>query len=193
VLAQPIVELLLEYDRFTSHDTASTAAALMFYAPGLVGYSAVKIASPSFYSLGNSRIPATVSVASVGLNLALNIMLVRVMGYRGLALGTAIAAIFNASTLLVLLSRRLDGLDERRLLVALAKILVASALMGATSFYTAQWLTGVLPSSEWYWRAVRVFTAIGAGVLVLMASARLLAIAEFNDAVGGVTRRLVRR
>ena len=37
VLAQPIVELLLEYDRFTAHDTASTAAALMFYAPGLRG------------------------------------------------------------------------------------------------------------------------------------------------------------
>jgi putative peptidoglycan lipid II flippase len=193
VLAQPIVELLLEYDRFTAHDTASTAAALMFYAPGLVGYSAVKIASPSFYSLGNSRIPATVSVASVGVNLVLNIMLVRVMGYRGLALGTAIAAIFNASTLLVLLSRRLDGLDERRLFVAFAKILVASALMGATSFYTAQWLAGALPSPEWYWRAVRVFGAITAGVLVLMASARLLAIAEFNDAVSGVTRRLVRR
>jgi putative peptidoglycan lipid II flippase len=193
VLAQPIVELLLEYDRFTPHDTASTAAALMFYAPGLVGYSAVKIASPSFYSLGNSRIPATVSVASVGVNLGLNIILVQVMGYRGLALGTAIAAIFNASTLLILLSRRLDGLDERRLLVAFAKILVASALMGATSFYTAQWLAGVLPSPEWYWRAVRVFAAIAAGVLVLMASARLLAIAEFNDAVSGVTRRLVRR
>jgi putative peptidoglycan lipid II flippase len=193
VLAQPIVELLLEYDRFTAHDTVSTAAALMFYAPGLVGYSAVKIASPSFYSLGNSRIPATVSVASVGVNLVLNIMLVRVMGYRGLALGTAIAAIFNASTLLILLSRRLDGLDGRRLLVAFTKILVASALMGATSFYTAQWLAGALPSPEWYWRAVRVFSAIAAGVLVLMASARLLAIAEFNDAVSGVTRRLVRR
>ena len=35
VLAQPIVELLLEHGRFTAHDTAATAAALMFYAPGL--------------------------------------------------------------------------------------------------------------------------------------------------------------
>ena len=30
----------------------------MFYSPGLVGYSAVKIASPSFYSMGDSRTPA---------------------------------------------------------------------------------------------------------------------------------------
>ncbi len=44
------------------HDTAATAAALIFYAPGLLGYSAVKIASPSFYALDDSRTPVIVSV-----------------------------------------------------------------------------------------------------------------------------------
>ncbi len=165
----------------------------MFYSPGLLGYSAVKIASPSFYSMGDSRTPATVSVMSIGVNLALNIVLVRVMGYRGLALGTAIAALFNASTLLYLLSRRLDGLDQRRIAVSFGKILVASVLMGAASYFAAEWLADVLPSSAWYWRAVRVSSAIGAGLLVLMGSARLLAIAEFNDAVSLVTKRFVRR
>jgi putative peptidoglycan lipid II flippase len=193
VLAQPIIELLLEYGRFTPHDTSATAAALMFYSPGLLGYSAVKIASPSFYSMGDSRTPATVSVASIGVNLALNIMLVQIMGYRGLALGTAIAALFNASSLLYLLGRRLDGLDRRRITVAFSKILVASLLMGAASYFVALWLANALPSQDWYWRAVRVSGAIGAGVLVLMGSARALAIAEFNDALSQVTRRFVRR
>ena len=193
VLAHPIVELLLERNMFTPQDTAATAAALIFYSPGLLGYSAVKIASPSFYSMGDSRTPATVSVLSIGINLALNIMLVRDMGYRGLALGTAIAAIFNASVLLYLLSRRLDGLDGRRIAVSLGKILVASVLMGAAWYFAAQWLADLLPGKDWYWRAVRVSTAIGAGVLVLMGSARLLAIAEFNDALASVTRRLGRR
>ena len=193
VLAHPIVELLLERNMFTPNDTAATAAALIFYSPGLLGYSAVKIASPSFYSLGDSRTPAAVSVLSIAVNLALNIMLVRVMGYRGLALGTAIAAVFNASALLYLLGRRLDGLDGRRIAVSLGKILVASLLMGAASYYAAVWLADALPSGNWHWKAVRVSGAIGAGVLVLMASARVLAIAEFNDALSSVTRRLGRR
>ena len=51
VLAHPIVSLLLERGRFGPDDTAATAAALICYAPGLIGYSAVKIASPSFYAL----------------------------------------------------------------------------------------------------------------------------------------------
>src|SRR6185295_6690316 len=105
VLSTPIVSLLLERGAFTSADTAATATALVFYAPGLIGYSAVKIASPSFYSLGDSRTPVTIGALSVAANLVLNLGLVAVMGYRGLALGTAAASLFNAACLLWLLER----------------------------------------------------------------------------------------
>jgi putative peptidoglycan lipid II flippase len=192
-LAHPIVELVLEYGKFAPHDSMATAAALMCYAPGLVGYSAVKIASPSFYALGDSRTPVTVSVASVVLNLVLNLVLVQTMGYRGLALGTAVAAMFNAIVLLALLRGRLDGLDSGRVLIALVKVLVASALMGAAAYATAAWLASVLPGAAWYVRMVRVFTAIGAGVLVLLVSARLLRIEELREAMNRVIRRVVRR
>ncbi|HET7221523.1 MAG TPA: murein biosynthesis integral membrane protein MurJ, partial [Vicinamibacterales bacterium] len=193
VLALPIVELLLEYRAFTPHDSLSTAAALMFYAPGLIGYSAVKIASPSFYALRDSRTPVIVSVASVVLNLVLNLILVRTMGFRGLALGTAIAALFNALVLLALLHRRLDGLDTRRVAIALAKILIASALMGATAHYVSEWLQIVLPGRSWHVRSIRVFGAIAPAILVLIASARLLRISELRDAMDRVLRRVVRR
>jgi putative peptidoglycan lipid II flippase len=55
VLAQPIVELLLEYGRFTPHDTTATAAALMFYSA--LGYSAEDCLAES---LSKMRPPATV-------------------------------------------------------------------------------------------------------------------------------------
>jgi putative peptidoglycan lipid II flippase len=191
-LSTPIVSFILEHGRFTAKDTAATAAALIFYAPGLLGYSAVKIASPSFYALRDSRTPVTISILTVALNLTLNIILVRVMGYRGLALGTAIASIFNASTLFVLLSRRLGGLDERRVSIAFAKIVVASIVMGVAAHYTGRWLSDVLPGRALVLQAVRVFTAIGVGVLVLLGTARLLRIEELNDAIANVARRLGR-
>ena len=189
-LAHPIVSLLLERGRFTPHDTAATAAALMFYAPGLLGYSAVKIASPSFYSLRDSRTPVVVSVASVLVNLAINLMLVRLMGYRGLALGTALAALFNAGTLLWLLRGRLDGIEGRRVSIALTKIGVASVAMGGAAHLIAVWLPAHLPGGGFVWRAVALTAAISGGVLVLMASARLLRIAEFDEASRRVLRRL---
>lgn len=189
-LAEPIVALLLERGAFGSFDTAQTAAALMFYAPGLIGYSAVKIASPTFYSLRDSRTPVIVSMVSVAANLALNLSLVRVLGFRGLALGTALAAMVNAGALLWLLGRRLDGLEGGRILTAAVKITLASTAMGAAAFYTAIWLADALPGRELVWKMVQVGTAIAAGVIVLAAAARLLRIAEFDEAVKRVMRRI---
>jgi putative peptidoglycan lipid II flippase len=190
VLAQPIVALLLEHGRFNPSDTTATAAALTFYAPGLLGYSAVKIASPTFYSLRDSRTPVVVSVLSVLANLAINLSLVRVMGFRGLALGTALAAMFNAVALIWLLERRLDGLEGRRIATALLKILVASTVMSVVAWYTSAWLTRAIPDDALLWKAVRVAAAIGAGVVALIVSARLLRIAEFEEALKRVLRRL---
>ena len=193
VLAHPIVELILEHGKFTSKDTLATAMALMFYAPGLLGYSAVKIASPSFYALRDSRTPVIISMASVTLNLLLNLVLVTVMGYRGLALGTAISAMFNATVLLVLLGRRIGGLDGSRIAVAMIKITIASVVMGAAAFFTSQWLQSTIPGEQWYMRMAQVFGAIGAGLVVLLGAARILGIAELMTALDRVLRRVVRR
>jgi len=189
-LSRPIVGLLLERGHFRPYDTAATAAALIFYAPGLVGYSAVKIASPSFYSLRDSRTPVIVSVIAVLTNLTINLMLVRVMGYRGLALGTALAALVNAAALLWLLRRRLGGLDERRVLIATAKILAASAAMGIAARLTASWLAVALPPTHFVLRAVELAAAIAVGLAVLVAAARLLRLAEFDEAFSRVLKRL---
>jgi putative peptidoglycan lipid II flippase len=51
VLAGPIVELIYQRGLFDAESTLMTAGALAFYAPGILGYSIVKIVSPSFYSL----------------------------------------------------------------------------------------------------------------------------------------------
>jgi putative peptidoglycan lipid II flippase len=190
VLAHPIVALLLERGHFRVHDTASTAAALMFYAPGLVGYSAVKIASPSFYSLRDSRTPVTVSVVSVLVNLGINLALVRVLGYRGLALGTALAAMFNAATLLWFLRRRLHGIEGRRLSISLAKILLASAAMGVAAYGSVAWLQAAWPGDELIRRAVRLGAGILFAIAVLAGAARLLRIEEFQEALARATTRI---
>jgi len=190
-LATPIIALIFERGQFAADgSTAPTAAALVFYAPGLLGYSAVKLASPAFYALRDSRTPVVVSILSVAVNLVLNITLVGVIGYRGLALGTALAAIFNAAALLWLLSRRLGGLDGRRTTVALFKILAASAVMGIAVVAVESWMRDLLPGASLAVKTVRVFGSIGVGMLVLAACARFLHIQEFNEAVRRVTGRL---
>ena len=85
-LATPIVQLLFQRGHFLGADTVPTAEAVRLYAAGLVGYSAVRIASPTFYALRRSRVPVIVSMCTVALNIALSVTLVHLMGFLGLAL-----------------------------------------------------------------------------------------------------------
>jgi putative peptidoglycan lipid II flippase len=190
VLATPIIRLIFERRAFTPLDTAATAAALQFYAVGLLGYSVVRIVSPTFYALGQNRVPVLVSVASVLVNAVVSILLVRVLGYRGLALGTSVAALFNATALLVLLRRRLGGLDGQRLVGSLSRIVVAAAAMGTAAAAVNGWMTAWLPGSSIALQILRVGSAIAASLGVLAAAAWLLRIGEFTQGVAIVARRL---
>ena len=181
VLATPIVRLIYEHGRFTSLDTAATAAALMCFAPGLVGYSAVKLVSAVFYAMGNSRIPMLASAASVAFNVTLNLLLVRVLGHRGLALGTAAAALLNAALLITLLRTRLDGVEGRRLLTATTKICIASIAMAVAAFYSERALHAPFAGEALMMQAVRVFGAIAIAMVVLAISAHVLRIEEFTQ------------
>lgn len=207
-LSSPIVELIFERGAFDSASTRATALALLCYAPGLIGYSAVKIASPTFYAMNDARTPVLVSLATIILNVVLNVTLVRVMSFQGLALGTAIAALFNAGMLLFLLSRRTNGIEESRVLRAFVKILVASVAMGAAALVTEAWLDAHLSNmvgwvswmyADWVPAAartlragVRVGAAIGVGMLVLGAMSSLLRLHEFTTVLARVKNRLRR-
>jgi putative peptidoglycan lipid II flippase len=193
VLAEPIVRLMYERGAFNPSDTLGAAAALQFYAIGLLGYSVVRIASPAFYALGESRTPVTISFVTVLANAALNFALVAVMGYRGLALGTSIAALLNAGLLLVMLRRSLGGIEGGAIASALARIAVAAALMGLAAAGADAFLSVRIPGNGIVAQLVRVGTTIGVALAVLAVTAHLLRVPQFSEAVSLVARRLRRR
>jgi putative peptidoglycan lipid II flippase len=190
VLARPIVALLFERGRFTPGDTAATAAAVVCYAVGLAGYSIVKVATPTFYALGEGRTPVLVSVGTVAVNVALNLALARPLGYCGLALGTSLAALGNAAALLYLLGRRLDGLDGRHLASVGARMLVAGSVMALAAWGVERQLASALPGHGLALGVLRVGAAIGCGMPVLVAAARLAGVTEVTDVASALWARL---
>jgi putative peptidoglycan lipid II flippase len=189
-LAQPIVALIFEHGKFTEADTEATARALRFYALGLVGYSIVRIVSPAFYALHRSRIPVIASISSVVANIVLNTVLVRVMGFAGLALGTSIAAMVNALLQVIMLRQVLGGIEARRIATTLTKTAIASAMMGAVAWYVDEWLGGWLPDSTIALQAVRVFGTIVIALGALSIAAWVLRLGEFEEARAMVLGRL---
>lgn len=192
-LATPIVQLLFQRGHFLAADTVPTAEAVRLYAAGLIGYSTVRIASPTFYALRRSRVPVIVSVCTVALNIVLSLTLVHLMGFLGLALGTSLSALANGGALIFLLRRHLDGLEGRRLGVTFVKIVAAALVMSATVVGVERALLVALPGANIAAQALRLASSIGLGVLALGLAARLLRIDEFGSAVAAVRARLAAR
>jgi putative peptidoglycan lipid II flippase len=182
-LAAPIVRVLFEHGRFLPADTEAVASAVRLYAIGLVGYSAARIASPIFYALGRNRVPVIVSVAAVAVNVVASVALVRPLGFRGLALGTSLAAVVHGAALMVVLRSELGGIDGGRLAATLIKSGVASAAMAGAAQVTHAWVTGTIQDQNTLAQAAALALAIGAGVAVLAIAAKILRIAEFDEAV----------
>jgi putative peptidoglycan lipid II flippase len=192
VLARPIVAVIFEHGNFTASDTIATAAALQLYAIGLIGYSIVRIISPTFYAVGRSRIPVMVSAGSVLVNIALNVTLVRLLGYRGLALGTSITAILNASLQVFLLRREIHGIEGSRIAASFARVMVASAVMGAVTWGAHAAMLGVLPGDTLALQIARLLVTISLSLAALAAVAQVLRIPEFGEARDLVLGRLKR-
>ena len=189
-LSHEIIRLLLERGHFTPADTVATATALRLYAVGLVGYSTTRIASPVFYTLGKSRVPVALSVTSVTVNLILSVILVRAMGFSGLALATSIAALVNGTLCIALLRAQLDGIGGRTLIVALSKVAAASAAMSAVVITVNRLLYEFTSDGGTLQQLVALAATIGAGLIALAIAARLLRINEFEMLTAEARRRV---
>jgi putative peptidoglycan lipid II flippase len=195
VLSEPIAQVLFQRGRFLPSDTAATAAALRFYAIGLIGYSAARIVSPVFYAINRNRVPVIVSVATIALNIAASLTLTRFLSFRGLALGTSIAALFNGGMLTLLLGRAIGGIDGRRLSATLFKSIVAASIMAAVAHLSFGWLDALLGEGS-ISQIVALGSAIALSMAGLAAAATVLRIHEFEGRmralVNAIGARLVR-
>lgn len=158
-LRVPIVRLLYERGRFGPFDTECTATALLCYSVGLVAYTGVKVLAPAFYALGTPRVPLAATALAVATNLVVILSLHGVLGYRGVALGTAAGSVVNAAVLLTVFERRIGGLRGHALGEAVVRMTLAAVAMSvAAAFFAqtleawcgtrglgAQLLTGLLP------------------------------------------------
>lgn len=206
-LGHGIIQLLFEYGRFTSLDTESTAMALAAYAVGLAFYSAVKVLVPACYALDNTRIPVTASILSVITTIIFNVLMVKSLGFAGLALGTSISALINTLFLYFgirfLLKKRGVEFSMLPLLKTTTIYLVLGIGLGFLSHLAYENLNSYVSSdffSEWIGklsiplvRALKLGTAFvvfGGATWIL---AEVLKLSEFQSALSLLRQKTSKR
>jgi putative peptidoglycan lipid II flippase len=108
LFSNSIVSLVFQRGAFDSESVSRTAAVFSGYSVGMLFMGLKDIFSNVFYSFGDTKTTMRISVFTVALNIALNIILVDSMGVAGLALATSVAAVINAVLLFYKLRRYLS-------------------------------------------------------------------------------------
>jgi putative peptidoglycan lipid II flippase len=190
VLPIPIVRLLFERGRFDASDTARTATALGLYSIGLVAYTGVKVLAPAFYAIGRPRVPLLASVSAVLTNLVVIATLHATLGYRAIALGTALGSVINAIVLIGVFQRRVGGLVTRALGWSFLKMITAAALMGGAALLALQGTESFFGHRGLVAQLVTGLVPVGIGAAVYAVAAHLMHVEEARTIGGALARRL---
>jgi len=186
----PIIQVLYERGRFLPEYTIHTGNALLFYALGLYAYSLVKIVTPTFYALGDTKTPVKFAAMVIGIKIAVNLALIRQLGFVGLALGTSVASILNTLLLLGALKKRVGPMRGYGIVSSLLRITGAAVVMGATAAFA---YSLVPHPATLVGRVIVLGGVILFALVVLMIVSYLLKIEQAHDVLEFVRRRLKKK
>ncbi len=190
-LAPDLIGLIYQRHLFTAFDTARTAAALRGYAAGLCGYAVLKVLTPCFYALDHPRTPLNVSLIGIGINLGLNLILFKWLGFGhvGLAMTTSCVALLNSVQLAVRLKRLVCLGGATRWIRFLGSVLMAACACGWAAAWTVEWASAWVVS-DFKGRLISVAAGVGAGMWAYGLTVLLLRVPECMDMLRWAWRRI---
>ncbi len=166
--------------------TALVAGLLQLFAIGLFAFSSFQLFLRAFYAMQDTRTPALVNIVAVAINTVANVIFVRYLGVKGLALGHATAYTFAA----IVSATHPPGAPARHRRAARpplgARILVASIATGLAAWGTSFVSARLAGTSALAGQVLQVSTSLVVGVLVFLAVASALRLEELS-----MLRRLV--
>ena len=133
VLAEPIVRILYQRGAWHPDQTPVVAGCLAAFSAGLVFNGAMLMLNRAFFSLQSNWLPTVVALGNLFLNALLDLAFYR-FGTWGIPLATALVNIAGTAALLVLLRRRIGGVEAAKTASATARVLVASAAVAAVAY-----------------------------------------------------------
>jgi putative peptidoglycan lipid II flippase len=132
------------------------------------------VLAPGFYAQQDIRTPVRIAIIVLVLTQVLNLLFVPWLGHAGLALSIGLAALVNATWLLIGLRRRGAYRPAPHWPAFAARVVAATALLGAGLWWASHAFDWIALRGQWQLRLALLAAVLGAAALVYFASLRLL-------------------
>jgi putative peptidoglycan lipid II flippase len=175
-LARPLIVALLQRGAFSGGDASIVADTLVAFAVGLLPFSIYLFTLRGFTSRLDTFTPFWINCIENAVNIALAFALYWWIGVPGLALAFSLAYLVAAIVALVVVDRRLDGIDARHLVTTVVRALVAGAVVAGVTWLIARGI-GWSTTGEAFASLV-VGGVVGLGIYIALA--RMLRLGELR-------------
>jgi putative peptidoglycan lipid II flippase len=144
VYGREIISVTIQRGMFTAENTNMTAKVLTAYSLGLLSSGAYNFMQRYFYSDGNYRVPFIITAVVAVIDIILSIWLKETwLGVAGLALANTLAFTTGLIILLVLINRRLGGINLKKIGYTLLKIIISMIpfllFLFVLKYFTGTW------------------------------------------------------
>lgn len=132
-LSTEVIQAVYQRGAFDATAVAMTATAFVYYLIGVFFFGLRDVLNRAFYSIQDTSTPMKLGALSVGINIVLCLILVKVMGIGGLALAASISALVGSGLMLLMLRKRLGRLNLMSTIGQLALVIMAALFGGGTA------------------------------------------------------------
>lgn len=188
VLAEPVVRIVFERGSFNSSDTRMTAIALACYSIGMIGFGLREVLNKVFYSLKDTRTPMINGAIAMCMNIILNIVFVKILGYAGLALATSISSLICIILLFKRLKEKVEYFGQDKIYSTMIKSLIAAIVMGIVTSVSYEYISVIL-GTGYMQEAITLFVSVVLGLIIYVIMSIVLKI-EDTDIILNIIRKL---
>ncbi len=192
LMRQPLITFLFQRGNFNTLSTQLVAWALLWYTAGLVFHAVLEILTRAFFAMNDTKTPVAVGAAAMGLGIVLSFTFSALfakigwMPLGGLALATSTEAAIEATTLFILLRKRLKGIQIRDLAKGSGAALLGCLGMAAVLLF---WLQIMKSHSA----ALSTLGGVTLGGIVYGLVLAALRVPEFRSLVQAVQKRFLKK
>jgi putative peptidoglycan lipid II flippase len=179
VLSEPMIRLVYERGAFDPDETEVVSTALFWFAFSLPANGLFLLMTRTFFSLQRPWVPTWIAAGNLVLTAGAAWALYD-LGVGGIVASTAIATAASVVAQGVILRGLLNGLEMRSLVSASIRITIAATGLAAISWIAWDVLDELL-GRGFLGQVVSLSVALGAGLAVYLAVAKLLRLAELEQ------------